>query len=339
MSNSPRVSTKQSARIPPNSSFSPLTSSPRSRRSSRGEATTSSSRSSGRRRNHKAIHAARSSIAGVLQKITPPLTTKTSATTTRVSASRLAELILGVVIVCSSRKPERYSARCPTALWTPWGARTPYARGGDWPIRVDEHTRVRSSAGCSRRACSARTVARSTSASATGGSWACAAAACDRVNHGRLGPKGLYGWQANNAADRLLRPLVRRDGELREASWDEAMELSSRGRASCSRRRERRARLLHERAALPRGLLHACARRAGRDRDEPPRRQHAALHRDGRAVAEGDVRLRRAAGRAFTTSSTATRSSMSGSTRPRRRRCSGCTSSTGCAARTRRARS
>ena len=47
----------------------------------------------------------------------------------------------------------------------------------------------------------------------------------DRVNHGRLGPKGLYGWQANNAHDRLLHPLVRRDGELREASWDEAMDL------------------------------------------------------------------------------------------------------------------
>ena len=49
--------------------------------------------------------------------------------------------------------------------------------------------------------------------------------ATDRVNHGRLGPKGLYGWQANNAEDRLLRPLVRRNGELREASWDEAMDL------------------------------------------------------------------------------------------------------------------
>ena len=49
--------------------------------------------------------------------------------------------------------------------------------------------------------------------------------ASDRVNHGRLGPKGLYGWQANNADDRLLRPLVRRDGELREASWDEATDL------------------------------------------------------------------------------------------------------------------
>jgi anaerobic selenocysteine-containing dehydrogenase len=47
----------------------------------------------------------------------------------------------------------------------------------------------------------------------------------DRVNHGRLGPKGLYGWQANNAADRLQHPLVRRDGELCEATWEEAMDL------------------------------------------------------------------------------------------------------------------
>jgi ferredoxin-nitrate reductase len=46
----------------------------------------------------------------------------------------------------------------------------------------------------------------------------------DRVNDGRLGPKGLYSWQANNAADRLTRPLVRRNGELRETTWDDAMD-------------------------------------------------------------------------------------------------------------------
>ena len=45
----------------------------------------------------------------------------------------------------------------------------------------------------------------------------------DRVNRGRLGPKGLFGWQANNAPDRLTRPLVRADGELREASWADAL--------------------------------------------------------------------------------------------------------------------
>ena len=39
----------------------------------------------------------------------------------------------------------------------------------------------------------------------------------DRVNRGRLGPKGLFGWQANNDGDRLTTPLVRRGGRLQEA--------------------------------------------------------------------------------------------------------------------------
>lgn len=47
----------------------------------------------------------------------------------------------------------------------------------------------------------------------------------DRSNRGRLGPKGLHGWVANNSPDRLLRLLIRRGGALREASWDEAMAL------------------------------------------------------------------------------------------------------------------
>jgi anaerobic selenocysteine-containing dehydrogenase len=45
----------------------------------------------------------------------------------------------------------------------------------------------------------------------------------DRVNHGRLGPKGLFGWQANHAPDRLVAPLLRDGDGLREATWDEAM--------------------------------------------------------------------------------------------------------------------
>src|SRR3954451_15000074 len=47
----------------------------------------------------------------------------------------------------------------------------------------------------------------------------------DRVNKGRLGPKGLHGWEANQAADRLTTPLIRKDGQLVEATWDEAMAL------------------------------------------------------------------------------------------------------------------
>jgi anaerobic selenocysteine-containing dehydrogenase len=45
----------------------------------------------------------------------------------------------------------------------------------------------------------------------------------DRVNRGRLDPKDLFGWQANNADDRLTRPLIRRDGQLVETDWETAM--------------------------------------------------------------------------------------------------------------------
>ncbi|GAT70492.1 molybdopterin oxidoreductase [Planomonospora sphaerica] len=45
----------------------------------------------------------------------------------------------------------------------------------------------------------------------------------DRVNHGRLDPKDLYGWQADSSPDRLTRPLVREDGKLVETDWDTAM--------------------------------------------------------------------------------------------------------------------
>ena len=45
----------------------------------------------------------------------------------------------------------------------------------------------------------------------------------DRVNRGRLGPKDLFGWQANNSPDRLTRPLMREGGRLVESDWDTAM--------------------------------------------------------------------------------------------------------------------
>src|SRR5690606_19919974 len=48
--------------------------------------------------------------------------------------------------------------------------------------------------------------------------------AADRVNHGRLGPKDLFGWQANASPDRLTPPPVRRGRAPVEASRDEAMD-------------------------------------------------------------------------------------------------------------------
>jgi len=45
----------------------------------------------------------------------------------------------------------------------------------------------------------------------------------DRVNRGRLGPKDLYGWQANASPDRVTKPLIRENGRLVETDWDTAM--------------------------------------------------------------------------------------------------------------------
>src|SRR3954454_2950151 len=110
-----------------------------------------------------------------------------------------------------------------------WGSRTPFRPGDQWPERVDQQLAegvderdvrwvpsacVLCSNGCGLDI-----------AVANGRIVGVRGRTRDRVNHGRLGPKGLYGWQANNSPDRLTRPLVRRDGELQEASWDEAMEL------------------------------------------------------------------------------------------------------------------
>lgn len=47
----------------------------------------------------------------------------------------------------------------------------------------------------------------------------------DRVNHGRLGCKGMYAWKSLKHADRLQYPMIRRHGKLERATWDEAMEL------------------------------------------------------------------------------------------------------------------
>ena len=45
--------------------------------------------------------------------------------------------------------------------------------------------------------------------------------AVDASNRGRLGPKGLHGWEANHSPDRLTRPLIREGGRMREAGWDD----------------------------------------------------------------------------------------------------------------------
>ena len=119
----------------------------------------------------------------------------------------------------------------------PWGSRTPYGAGQAWPVRVDEQL-GHGSGGPGTAVAAEHQVERWVSSACVLCSNGCGldigvaggrivgvrGRAADRVNHGRLGPKGLYGWQANSAPDRLTRPLVREGGELVEASWDQAMD-------------------------------------------------------------------------------------------------------------------
>ncbi len=44
-------------------------------------------------------------------------------------------------------------------------------------------------------------------------------------NRGKLCAKGRYGWDVLEAPDRLTEPLVRRDGRLVPAGWDEALDM------------------------------------------------------------------------------------------------------------------
>ncbi len=45
------------------------------------------------------------------------------------------------------------------------------------------------------------------------------------VNKGALCVKGRFGWDFINSPDRLTTPLIKENGEFREASWDEALDL------------------------------------------------------------------------------------------------------------------
>jgi anaerobic selenocysteine-containing dehydrogenase len=112
----------------------------------------------------------------------------------------------------------------------PWGTRTPYGPGEQWPVRVDTFLRE----GVEPEAVD-RWVQSASLLHSNGDGLDIAVKddrivgvrgrAVDRVNHGRLDPKDLYGWQANHAADRLTTPLVRRDGRLVPTDWETAMSL------------------------------------------------------------------------------------------------------------------
>ena len=106
-----------------------------------------------------------------------------------------------------------------------WGTGTPFRGEGNWPERIDHRTIqepdrwVQSACVLCSNGCGLDIGVKDGRIVGVRGRGA------DVVNKGRLGPKGLNAWEANHSADRLLQPLIRKQGALREASWDEAMDL------------------------------------------------------------------------------------------------------------------
>jgi anaerobic selenocysteine-containing dehydrogenase len=112
----------------------------------------------------------------------------------------------------------------------PWGARTPYGSGETWPTRVDEHLADGVSGEQVDRWVQSASILHSNGdamdiAVSGGRIVGVRGRAIDRVNHGRLDPKDLFGWQANAAPDRLTAPLIREGGRLVETNWDTALGL------------------------------------------------------------------------------------------------------------------
>ncbi|MFG2287753.1 molybdopterin oxidoreductase family protein [Streptomyces sp. NPDC048595] len=107
-----------------------------------------------------------------------------------------------------------------------WGERTPFGREGRWPRRADRYLTVPGDQ-VERwvpSACALCSNGCGLDIAVTGGRIVgVRGREEDRVNHGRLGPKGLYGWQANHSTDRLTQPLARVGRTLQPVDWETAM--------------------------------------------------------------------------------------------------------------------
>src|SRR5215213_11190638 len=93
-----------------------------------------------------------------------------------------------------------------------WGTRKSFFGNGEWPERVDQNLIekpdkwVQSACVLCSYGCALDIGVKDGRIVGVRGR------AVDRVNRGRLGPKGLHGWQANNSAQRLTQPLIKRNG-------------------------------------------------------------------------------------------------------------------------------
>src|SRR3954451_2361831 len=104
-----------------------------------------------------------------------------------------------------------------------WGRRTPFRGSGRWPIRVDQHVTERPDHWV-QSCCVLCSVGCALDIGVKDGRIVgIRGRGVDRVNRGRLGPKGLFGWQAHNSPDRLTPALVREGKELVEVDWDTAL--------------------------------------------------------------------------------------------------------------------
>src|SRR6478752_6766084 len=131
-----------------------------------------------------------------------------------------------------------------------WGTRTPYPKDGLWPVRVDQALDATVTEGDVDRwvqsACVLCSNGCACDIAVKGGAMVgIRGRAGDLVNHGRLGPKGLFAsWQGMSGKDRLTRPLIRENGRLSECDWDTAMDRIT----------QRSRQLLEERGPLSHGF-------------------------------------------------------------------------------------
>jgi ferredoxin-nitrate reductase len=127
--------------------------------------------------------------------------------------------------VKQKRKPRTKLGESRDSIKNIWGSRKAFFGNGEWPERVDQHLTdkpdkwVQSTCVLCSTGCALDIGVKDGRIVGVRGR------AVDRVNRGRLGPKGLNGWAANHSEDRLTQPLIRRGDALEPASWDEAMDL------------------------------------------------------------------------------------------------------------------
>jgi anaerobic selenocysteine-containing dehydrogenase len=103
-----------------------------------------------------------------------------------------------------------------------WGEGTPYYKA--WSERVDERTTEPAEAWI-QSACVLCSNGCGLEIGVKGGRIiGVRGRADDHVNVGGWAQK-VHGWEANNSPDRLTIPLIRKNGKLKRASWDEATNL------------------------------------------------------------------------------------------------------------------